>query len=737
MISKQPNKAWIVSLSTFPPQQCGLATFTRDLSTTFNQLFAPGIESRIVAVNDDETVINKYPKSVIAAFPKHDKNAYSKIALRLNKAAHVKLVSIQHEFGIFGGDMGEYILEFTAALTKPLAITFHTVLPQPSEQMLRIVASLAKRAEIIIVMTEASKLILEQVYKIETDAITIIPHGIHPALYKSSAPAKKILQLPLDRVILSTFGLLGPDKGIEYVIEALPAVVKRHPHIQYLVIGATHPDIRKREGEAYREYLKKRIAALGLESIVKFVDSYLKTSKLLTFLQASDIYISTPLNPDQAVSGTLTYALGTGRPVVATSFAQAKEDVGSEAGILVGFKNSQEISDALLRLLDNAALRQQMGKYAYFKTRNMTWGNVAIAYIRAFAKKVPGLKENEKRIPRVSLRHLKRLTDDFGIIQFTHLTEPDKQSGYTLDDNARALRFTAMYYDQTKSPTSLKLARVYLDFMEFVQNTDGSFENYVTQEKILSDEQNNTENLQEANARAVHALAVAATTVSLPEEMRRKARQLYEQSLAHVESLSSPRAIASYIKSLAVFLEQEKNLVYLGKLRAACDALILSYEEHSTKEWDWFEPILAYSNGIIPEALLIGYKITGNKDYFAVGKKTLDFLIDNTFEHGLYVPIGQDGWFKRGGYRHRFDQQPEDTAAMVAVCKTMYELTNEHQYQKYAFKAFDWFLGGNVSGRIMYDQSSGGCYDGLREKEVNLNEGAESTLSYLLSRIIL
>lgn len=737
MFTQQPLKSWIVFLSTFPPQKCGIATFTSDLAKSFNQLFAPAIESKIIAINSDPSIIDHYPLKVISHIKKDQIEDYKKIAQKINASPQIKLVSIQHEFGIFGGNFGDYLLSFVSELNKPLVITFHTVLPNPEPTLKQVVQALAIRAQQVTTMTQTSKHILETMYNIPADKITVIPHGIHPTPFTPSYQAKKILGLPVDKTIVSTFGLLSRGKGIEYVIEALPKIIKQYPNILYLIIGATHPVIIQEEGEAYRDSLEQRIQELGIGDNIRFINTYIPTSQLLIYLNATDIYLATPLDPNQAVSGTLSYAMGTGRPVIATAFPQAKEDVSPEAGILVDFKNSKQISQALIDLLSNPERQHALSKFAYFKTRNMTWANVCIAFMRTFVRYVPGLKESEKRAPKLSLRHLRNLTNDFGIIQFALLAEPDLSSGYTLDDNARALQFATLYYQQKKSKSTLKLIKIYLKFLAFVQQDNGVFENYVTAERINSNIQNEHENLEDANGRALYALAITATSASLPKDIQDKARQMYEKSIGNKKNFTSPRAIASCIKSLAIFLQEEKNPQYLQRLIKGCDMLVHHYHANKASDWQWFEPILSYSNGSLPEALIISSKITGNQKYFSIGKKTLDFLISQTFEDRMYVPIGQNGWFKRGGHRHRFDQQPEDVTTTIAALKSMYEISHDMYYQKHAYRAFDWFLGGNVLGRIMYDQSSGGCYDGLRESDINLNQGAESTLSYLLSRLSL
>lgn len=734
---QHPRKSWIVSVSTFPPRECGIATFTRDLSTTFNQLFAPGVESKVVALNIDEVTRLPYSKKVIAYFSQSRREDYAAAAKKLNELSQVKLVTIQHEFGIFGGNYGDYLLDFTQELTKPLAITFHTVLPRPQKEMLGVVKALTSRADIVIAMTQTSRKILETDYEVPKEKMAVILHGIHPVPFEPSKNAKELLGLYAENTILSTFGLLNRGKGIEYVIDALPEVVKKYPDLRYLIIGATHPVVVRQEGESYRLSLIQRIYALGLTPYVSFYDEYLETKNLLKFLSATDIYIAPQLDPNQAISGTLSYAMGAGRPVIATAFAQAKEVVTSEVGMLVDFKNSKQITEALLKLLSDQPKQIALGQMAYFRTRNMTWPNVAIAYMRTFTAFVPELRVSEKRAPKIKLSHLIKLTDDFGIIQFAKLTEPDLSSGYTVDDNARALVFAVRYYQQKKSVVALRLANTYLNFLAFVRQPNGAFENYVNAQRQLSHEKNRGENLEDANGRALYALAAAATASHLAKPMREKAQLMYEHSRHVAERFTSPRAKAFYIKSLAVHLRQHTNPHYLKKLMQACNFLVREYKKHSLPEWQWFEPILTYSNATLSEALLIGYTFTANPEYLKVGKKTLDFLISHTFENNMYIPIGQGGWFKRGGHRHKFDQQSEDVGSTIEALKTAYEVTKDSKYQKLLHRAFDWFLGDNLLGQIIYDQTTGGCYDGVGEHEVNFNEGAESTLSYLLSRLLL
>ncbi|MBU1912675.1 MAG: glycosyltransferase, partial [Candidatus Omnitrophica bacterium] len=690
-----------------------------------------------------------YPKKVIFQMDQHSEQEYIKTAKDINAMKEIKLVNIQHEFGIFAGEYGSYIISFLEALSKPSVVTFHTILPSPEAKLKAVVRSIAEKASGLVVMTNLSKEILIREYEIAEEKISMIPHGIHSMPYTSSAKPKSVLGLP-KKVIFLTFGLLSRGKGIEYVIDALPKVVKDYPDILYIVLGVTHPNVIKEEGENYRKFLIQKVHDLGLSSQVNFYNEYVSAEKLLHFLRAADGYISTSLDPNQAVSGTLSYALGSGRPVISTSFAQAREFVTSEAGILVNFRDAGSYAEAMIRLLKDPSLREQLGKNAYFRTRNMTWENVAIEYSKLFSKYSSDIAKvsERKKIPRINLNYLFNLTDDFGVIQFARLSLPDISSGYTLDDNARALVVACLCYgelggalkavniDKQKSEL-LKRIDVYLCFIEFVLGEDHVFCNYVRPDRSIDVELNKKDNLDDANGRALWALAVVTAADYLPKRVRNKAFSLFKRRMEVYEMSESPRATAFCAKGICMLLKKNqeiegKNLKEL--LVAHCDRLVSLYRGVSSEEWQWFENYLTYSNAVLPEALILGHEHTGNSEYLDIGIKTLNFLIGKTFVNGIYMPIGQDGWHHKVGKRHYFDQQPEDVSAMVFALATAHLITGKDSYKKLMYEAFNWFLGDNSLKQVVYDRISGGCYDGLGERNINLNQGAESITSYLLAR---
>ncbi len=740
----------IIHVGTYPPRECGIATFTEDLVNHIDEFLAPRVKSKIIALNESEVTDYVYSSKILTEINRNNEEEYRKAAEKVNSNPAVSLVSIQHEFGIFGGSEGKYISTFTDALKVPFVITFHTVLPHPNEPMKEIVVYLALKSARVIVMTELSKNILIEQYGLDPLKIAVIPHGIHPITYTPPQSSKKTLGLE-KKMVLTTFGLLGPGKGIEYVIDSLPAVVKEFPNVLYQVLGVTHPVVLNRDGEAYRNSLRAKVKELGLTNNVKFHNSYFPLPRLLQFLKATDIYICPPQNPNQAVSGTFSYALGAGRPMISTSFSQAREYITSDVGLLVDFGSSVSFSHAILDLLRNPKLQLLLGKNAYFKTRTMTWPNVAIEYSKIFAEISENISflSQKKVIPKVKLAHLFRMTDDFGIFQFARLTEPDPSSGYTLDDNARALLVSAMcleWYKTTAASISsytLKqlhtLSHVYVSFIEKCQKPDGTFINYFAENQKPHDILNQQENMDDANSRAIYALSVAATSPALPRTVKAKAKEILEKYLKAQITLHSPRAKATFIKSLATLASRKYKTTTIDlkeKIKQNCDELVDIYTRTHKPDWEWFEEHLTYSNALLPEALMWGSKILNKKEYFTIAKSTLEFLLQKSIVNNVYMPIGQGGWHYMGGLRTIFDQQPEDVTAMIQALDTIGKIEKDKKYEDLKHKVFAWFLGDNILQQVVYDKTTGGCYDGVRESQINLNQGAESTLSYLIARFL-
>lgn len=679
----------LVFISTFIPRECGIATFTRDLFDSIN------IDKGIIAMSDEKY---NYGKEVIGEIRESKIDDYVKIAEELNNNDDVKIIHIQHEFGIFGGEYGSHILYFLDEIKKPVIITFHTVLSQAEDKRIEIIQKISQKVKAIIVMNHESKKILEEEYNISKNLISYIPHGIPNVPLSDGEKEKKELKLE-NNIVLSTYGLISEGKGIEYFIEALSEVVKHFPNIKYLILGETHPVVKRKEGEKYRNFLENEVVRLGLQKNVIFYNKYLYSKDIEYFLNATDIYLSPMLDPKQSASGTISFALGCGRPVISTSTSYAKNIIKDNKGILVGFRNPDEISKAILKLVNNFQETKQMGLNAYIESRFMTWDNVALSHIGIYKEYMGIVLE----CPKLKLDHLKRLTDDYGIVQFANNTIPNMECGYSMDDNARALIVAVNEKEK-------KLAEIYLNFIRKNQREDGSFYNYVNKDRIVE----NKEIAEDVQGRVLWALGKTS-----------KGKDIFNKALPYIKNIKSPRAKAFTILGL----KEEKEL-----MKKFADDLVRLFTKGKNKKWNWFEDCLTYSSSRIPEALLFAYSNLNDEKYLDVAQKSIEFLISKTFSKNKYIPIGQDGWFLKNKRRALFDQQPEDPASMVELLVYAYEITKKEEYREKAIIAFEWFLGKNHLRQVVYDDSTGGCYDGLGKESLNINQGAESTVCYLLAR---
>lgn len=649
------------------------------------------------------------------------------LASSINEDNNVTGVIIQHEYGIFGGTEGEMLLTFMERCTKPMLVTLHTILPEPSEKMKEVTQNIISHADKIVVLTKSSKKIIQSIYTVQKEKIFVIPHGIHEIPFSKPNTAKKKLQLN-HHTILSTFGLLSRGKGLEYVLRALPEVVKKYPNVLYLILGQTHPVILRQEGELYRNELAELVKELHLEKHVKFYNQYFSLPELFSFLKATDIYISTSTDPNQAVSGTLSYALGTGRAVISTEFAQAKEIVTEKNGRLVQIKNSQALTTAMLDLLSDNNRLLAMHENAYELSRQMTWDTVGKDYVTLLGKMI---------IPEMKIDHLLRMTDDFGLFQFAKHTSPDRDHGYTIDDNARAMIVCSWLLKIKESDEVRRLLHIYLRFIKTCQSENGMFVNYLDTDKKPTN-QNTSEDLEDAQSRTIWALCEVIANNSLSQTIRDEAKSLLLLHIKNKYPLTHLRSKAFTLKGFALILEHlpEHSKYLEEKIKEFADDLIKSLNQYSFKTWRWFESDLNYNNALLPESLLIAGKALNNDDYKESGLASLDFLISKTFSK-IYKPIGHSKWYKNNEERSEYDQQPEDPASMITTLYQAYEITHDEKYIKNANLCFSWFLGNNSLRKPVYDSISGGCFDGLHPDRVNLNQGAESLVSYLMSSILI
>ncbi|MDP2925960.1 MAG: glycosyltransferase [Nanoarchaeota archaeon] len=721
--------------SNFPPKECGIATFTKHLAKAMDKKFNPKLKSKVIAINDEGNMYN-YSNRVIHEVNKNDIENYIDISKRINAAENIKIVCVQHEFGIFGGEYGNYLIPFLETVNKPVVVTFHTVLPNPDEKRKRVVQAIAKRSAAIIVLAKIAGDILINEYNIEKNKIHIVYHGIENIAFQSPDIYKKKLKLENKTVLLSA-GLLGKGKGIEHMIRSLPPLVKKYPNLLYLIVGETHPSARKVEGEKYRDELISLVKRLKISNNVKFYNKYVTDSELIEYMLACDIYISTNLDKNQISSGPLAEALGYGgRAVVATPTVCARELLAEGRGIVLEDTMRPELfTEAIDRLLSNQELKKEIERLAYAFSRKMIWPNIAIQYLRIFNKIVQLREETTEKFPKIKLSHIVNLTDDFGMIQFSHHSTPDINSGYTLDDNARALIFSILHsriYQSDKiSELSLNLARTYIKFLEYSQEENGNFKNNHKNEEEITNPHS-----EDSFGRAIWALGFTVYN-SIDLDIGFRAKKLLEKSLNYINNLESPRSKSFSIIGLYYFYKSSNNPAVLRIIKELSDEIVELYNHESSSDWQWFEPYLTYSNSKLSESLFLAYELTANEEYLNIAKKTLDFLCNLMLIEGEFCPIGQNGWYKRNGERAFFDQQPLDVSDMVLAYITAYKINKENKYYDNAILAFNWFLGKNHLKQMIYDDASGGCYDGLGRHSVNLNQGAESTISYHLARVFL
>lgn len=727
------NKSKIVFLSTFPPTQCGIATYTQDTIKGITDVYGKSIKCEICEL------VDKPKEKPTQAFTLNTKNReeYAKTAEEINKDEAVKLVHIQHEFGLFSGNYGDYILDFLNAIKKPVTFTFHSVIPNPNNDLKTFVKLLLSYSNSVFVMTNKSKEILIDDYEIDEKIITYVPHGTHIVVYETPAQAKEKLNIQ-DRLVLSTFGLLGEGKNIETGLQALPKIIEKAPNALYLIIGKTHPNLIKDGVDTYRDKLEAIVSDLKLEKNVRFINQYLDTDELLDYLKATDIYMFTSKDPNQAVSGTFAYAMSCACPIVASKIPHTREVLTPDSGILVDIGNVDQFAEAAIKLISDENLRNEMGIQSFTKMRASSWENAAITHINTYKNLIDNPSEIKYSYPEIRLNHIKKLTTELGIIQFSKISVPDLDSGYTLDDNARALIAFCMHYKLTQDKDDLPYILIYLDFIQRCQKPKGDFINYVDQENREHIEQNAEVNLEDSNARAIWALGtVVSLSDMLPEAIIKKATKCLLNSLKWAETIQSPRSIGFATKGLYLYHTAIPNLYVAAIINKLNAKLLANYEDTATEEWKWFENYLTYGNGILPESMLYAYLITNKPVYKKAALDSLDFLISKTFVNGNFKAISNQSWHHKGSEPHEYGEQPIDVTYTIQTLNTFYNVFKTPDYKKKMKAAFNWFLGKNHLNQIMYNPVSGGGYDGLEKENVNLNQGAESSVCFLTARLLM
>jgi glycosyltransferase involved in cell wall biosynthesis len=731
----------IAFIGNYLPRQCGIATFTTHLCEAVASEY-PEATCIALPVNDTEEGYT-YPSRVRFELQEKDIDSYRRAADFLN-INNVDLVCLQHEYGIFGGSEGSHILALLRELHMPVVTTLHTVLKDPTTTQRRVLEDVVALSDRVVVMSERAVEFLQEIYRVEAEKVDLIPHGIPDVPFGDPSFHKDLFGVE-GKMVLLTFGLLSPGKGIEDVIAALPAIVKHFPNVVYLIVGATHPNVLRHEGESYRLSLQWLARDKGVEKHVKFYNRFVSQEELNEFISVADIYVTPYLNPAQITSGTLAYTLGAGKAVISTPYWYAEEMLADGRGAVVPFHDPAKLADEVIELLENESQRHAMRKRAYLFGRDMIWSEVAARYMASFERAraerrhftpsgfvVKALDQRPGELPPLKLDHLRNMTDDTGMLQHAVFTIPNYREGYTVDDNARAL-ITSILLEVDGSHESRNVASHYLAFVWYAFNAEtGRFRNFMDYERHWLEESGS----EDSHGRALWALGTVIGRSNVPA-LQGLANSMFERALPAVLNTTSPRAWAFALIGIHEYLRRFSGDRRASQIRdELAERLLGLYQQCRSDDWRWYEDRLTYSNAVLPQAMLMCGQWIPNYGMTQAGLESLNWLADLQRSEpvgGHFVPIGSNGFYQRGGERARFDQQPIEAQTMVSACLEAYRSTGDECWRKEARYAFEWFLGHNDLNIRVYDPKTGGCRDGLHPDRPNENQGAESTLAFLHS----
>ena len=690
-------------------------------------------EGIVIAVNDNGNCYD-YPPEVGFVIRQNEQDDYIEAAQFIN-ASRADICILEHEYGIFGGDDGVYILSLLKRLKIPFIAVLHTIVRNPSYQQKNILQQISDLAARTVVMTQKAVEFLTADYCVPEENIAVVEHGV-PDMQFDQNKCKEELGLGNKKVML-TFGLISRNKGIETVISALPPVIAKHPDTLYIVLGKTHPAVARQSGEEYRDHLIARSMQLQLDEHILFLDEFVDEEKLVKYLCACDIYITPYLNEAQITSGTLAYAIGAGSVAVSTAYWHAAELSAKGLARLFDFRDEHGLSAILIDLLDNPEKMKSIQEKARQYGRQTAWPAIGKKYIQ-LAKKimqepVSTYASDIPLLPVFSFDHVKRLTDHIGIIQHAKYIVPNWKEGYCLDDNARALLMTAMAFKYKNSPDILELMRIYLGYINYMQKENGSFNNFLGFDRQVKDDLCS----EDAFGRTIWALGYLLCNPP-HDTYKALAKEIFLKSVPQLQAIHSPRGIANTMIGISYYLEhcpQDKQMIL--RLRNFVDELVHLYHEHSTKTWKWFEPYLTYDNGILPLSLLHASQVLKDDRIEEIALESAGFLSRVTLSNGYLSPVGNKEWYLKDGKCSTYAQQPIDAMAMALLFRKAYQITGDENYFQQLEISFMWFLGRNELLTSLYDHESKGCNDGLEKHGVNRNQGAESTLAYLIARLAL
>ena len=731
----------VAFIGNYLPRQCGIATFTTDLCESIAGEFK-GTACIALPVNDTETGY-EYPSRVRFELTEKDIESYRRAADFLN-INNVDMVSLQHEYGIFGGKAGNYILALLRELRMPVVTTLHTVLRDPNPDQRRVLKEIVSLSDRVVVMSERGVEFLRDVYHVPAEKIDLIPHGIPDVPFVDPSFHKDLFGVEGKSVLLS-FGLLSANKGIENVINALPTILTKYPNVVYVIVGATHPHVIQNEGESYRLSLQWLARENGVEGNVIFYNRFVSPEELIQFISAADIYITPYLDEAQITSGTLAYTVGAGKAVISTPYWYAEELLADDRGALVPFSDPQALAEQVIDLLGNESKRHAMRKRAYLFGRDMIWPRVASQYMktferaradhRYFAAAGYAVKPLDKRagdLPPLKLDHLRHITDDTGIFQHAIFTIPNYREGYTTDDNARALLVSALL-EEVGNTEAVDLATRYLAFTWYAFNTETRrFRNFMDYQRNWLEESGS----DDSHGRALWALGTVLGRSNTPE-LHNMAGRMFQQSLLAILETTSPRAWAFALIGIYEYLQRFAGDSRVRQVqKELAERLLTLYQKNHKDGWHWFEDRLTYCNAALAHAMLLCGESIPNNTMTETGLESLQWLADLQKSEeggGYFVPIGSNGFYPLDGERARFDQQPVEAQGMVSACLNAFRITGKKAWHREALQAFEWFLGRNDLHLPVYDPTTGGCRDGLHPDRPNENQGAESTLAFLQS----
>jgi len=733
----------VAFVGNYLPRKCGIATFTTDLCDAIHAEYS-ATELLALPVNDTGEGYS-YPERVRFELAEDNLASYRQAADFLN-FSNIDLVCLQHEYGIFGGPAGSNILELLRRIQMPVVTTLHTVLGKPNPDQRLVMAEIATLSDRLIVMSRHSAEILQEVFQVPAGKIDLIPHGIpdcpftDPSFYKDAFGTE-------GKMVLLTFGLLSPNKGIENVIQALPNILLHHSNVVYMISGVTHPHVLRHDGDKYRQYLQNLAKELGVEANVVFRNRFVSPQELVELIGAADIYITPYKHKGQVVSGTLAYALSAGKAIISTPYLHAIELLDDERGVLVPFDDPAAIAAKTIELLDDPTARHAMRKRAYLYSRDMVWNRVAQQYMGSFERVYNERLRNPRatfsaqntekaldRLPVIKLDHLYRMTDSTGILEHAVFMVPNYPEGYTTDDNARALIVAILLEELGVTPPagSADLASRYLAFLWLAfEPVTKRFRNCLSYERHWQE----SEASEDSHGRALWGLGTVLGR-SKDAGLRGAAGRLFELALPAAVEFKSPRACAFALLGLQEYLDSfPGDRAALNASDALANRLLHLYRAHQSADWNWFEHVLAYSNARLPQALIRAGARSSNNEMVAAGLEALDWLttVQRCEVKCHFVPIGSHGFYSKTAEKARFDQQPVEACAAVSACLQAYRATGKGRWRKEAWSAFNWFLGDNDLQVALYDPSTGGCRDGLHPDRANQNQGAESTLSFLMA----